>query len=73
MPIKYNRGWLVVRGQWNADEIERLGLVNRREIKDGKPIKHIGYGPVILPVIQRIKLKIGINLRNLLSLLNVYI
>lgn len=73
MPIKYNRGWLVVRGVWNADEIERLKLEPYLEqIFDGKDIIHLGYDKIRSPLSQRIIQKIGIYSRKFFSTWGVY-
>lgn len=73
MPIKYNRGWLVVRGVWNADEIERLRLEPYLEqIFDGKDIIHLGYDKIRSPLSQRIIQKIGIYSRKFFSIWGVY-
>lgn len=73
MPIKYNRGWLVVRGTWNANEIERLKLEPYFDlIFDGKDIVHLGYDKIRLPLSQRIIQKIGIYSRKFFSIWGVY-
>ena len=73
MPIKYNRGWLVVRGKWNSDEISRLGLWNRPEIHDGKPIEPIGTSLIKLSLMEKIKFRVGVKTRIFLSYLNIFI
>lgn len=71
-PYKYGRGWLMVRGCWNGNEIKRLKLENCIEdIFDGKdimfsPIPQIKLWPRILRRIQ-------ITYRKILSNVNIYV
>lgn len=74
MPIQYNRGWLIVRGSWNADEIVRLNLQEYTDcIFDGKDIIYMGYGFIKTDILIRIKRRIAIVIRQLLSWLKIYI
>ena len=73
MPIKYNRGWLVVRGVWNADEIERLKLQPfLQRIYDGKDIIHLGYEKINSSISTRIIQKVGIYSRKFFSIFGIY-
>lgn len=73
MPIRYNRGWLVVRGVWNADEIERLKLQPYLEsIYDGKDIVHLGYQKIKSSLYIKIIQKAGICIRKFFSIFGVY-
>ena len=73
MPVKYNRGWLVVRGTWNADEIDRLKLQPFLErIYDGKDIVHLGYKKINSSISTRIIQKVGIYSRKFFSIFRIY-
>lgn len=74
MPIKYNRGWLLVRGAWNGNEIKRLKLENYGELLfDGKDILYLEYGKIRIPFGKRCLRRMGICLRQVLSYLGVYL
>lgn len=71
MPYKYNRGWLVVKGAWNANEIKRLKLEKYAPyFLDGKNILYADFGKI--SKIQSIKIRIGVGSRKLLSLIGIY-
>lgn len=71
MPIKYNNGWLIVRGAWNGNEIIRLNLTNYgTEIFDGKKVLYNGFGKISF--IPRIIRRTNILLRQFCSWLNIY-
>lgn len=74
MPFKYGRGWLVVRGFWNLDEIERLKIENNKYIlKSKKERKRFSKEVVLVPRYKRIREIIGIRYRKFLSLFSIYI
>ncbi len=74
MPVKYNRGWLIVRGEWNGDEIRRLNLAcYGNEIFDGKNIMYLGYEKIKTAFIRRIVRRLGILKRQFLSWFQIYI
>jgi hypothetical protein len=71
-PYKYGRGWLMVRGAWNGNEIIRLNLQNyTKDIFDGKDIIYSNFMPISLH--KRIVRRMGILYRQLLSDINIYI
>lgn len=71
-PYRYGRGWLLVRGCWNGNEIKRLNLeMYAKEFLDGKDIlfseiSQIKLGP-------RIKRRLQITYRKVLSFFGIYI
>lgn len=68
MPIKYNRGWFVVRGAWNADEIMRLDLWEYAPIIfDGRPITYFGYKIKQPMIVKRITTRVRISFRQACS------
>lgn len=70
-PYKYGRGWLVVRGKWNGNEIKRLKLEEFGEyIFDGKDIIYDNLMKIHL--ISRIKRRGGIEARKFFGHLGVY-
>ena len=70
-PIKYNNGWLIVRGAWNGNEIIRLNLMNYfKEIFDGKEILYNGFGKIDL--FPRIIRRLNIIIRQFCSRLHIY-
>lgn len=72
MPIKYNRGWLIVQGKWNANEIIRLNLYDYSSLFfDGKRIQYDDFEKVKLSF--RIKRRFGIEFRKALSNVGIYI
>ena len=74
MPYKYNRGWLIVRGKWNRDEIERLQLQPYWEyLFDGKDIVRFGYKIPQPHLFNRIVTRLKITGRQLLSNFRIYI
>lgn len=71
-PYKYGRGWLMVRGIWNGNEIKRLGLQKYSDdIFDGRDIMYSNLMHIKLAT--RVNRRIQIELRKLLSNLNIYI
>lgn len=71
-PYKYNRGWLMVRGIWNGNEIIRLGLQKYADdLFDGKDIQYSNLMHIDLPV--RIKRRVQIEYRKILSHLGIYL
>lgn len=74
MPIKYNRGWLIVRGTWNANEIKRLKLENDTEnIFDGKNIMYFNYDHIPISLSDRIIRRAHISIRQALSWIGIYL
>ena len=74
MPIKYNRGWLIVRGAWNGNEIKRLHLEKYAEnIFDGKNINYFGYDNIPIPMWNRIVRRMHISIRQILSWFGIYL
>lgn len=74
MPIKYNRGWLIVRGAWNGNEIKRLQLEKYPEsIFDGKNVMYFGYDNIPIPLWDRIVRRIHISVRQMLSWIGIYL
>lgn len=72
MPYKYNRGWLIVKGAWNANEIKRLGLEGyANDFLDGKKILYDNFGKI--SKIQSLKIRIGVGSRKFLSYIGIYI
>lgn len=72
MPYVYNRGWLVVRGSWNGNEIKRLNLERYvSDIFDGKDIIYSNF--MAISFCQRVKRRFGIMVRQLLSWVRIYI
>lgn len=71
MPYKYNRGWLVVKGSWNANEIKRLKLEKYvKDFLDGKKILYDNFGRI--SKIQSAKIRIGVGSRKILSHIGFY-
>ena len=71
MPYKYNRGWLVVKGSWNANEIKRLKLEKYvKDFLDGKNILYDNFGRI--SKIQSAKIRIGVGSRKILSHIGFY-
>ena len=71
-PYRYNRGWLMVRGIWNGNEIKRLGLEKyAKEIFDGKDIQYSGL--MHIDFIPRVKRRLQIEYRKLISHFGIYI
>lgn len=74
MPIANGRGWLIVRGCWNQNEIDRLGLQSDPIIMNSRrEIKVFERNAVLIPRHKRIPEIIGTRFRKLLSKINVYI
>lgn len=72
MPIVYNRGWLMVKGAWNGNEIIRLNLENyAADFLNGMDIKYHDLGKMKKQDV--IKIRIGVILREALSSFGVYI
>lgn len=66
MPIVYNRGWLIVKGVWNGNEILRLNLANYANyFLDGKEIKYSNFGKI--SKLNSLKIHLGVLIRKLLS------
>lgn len=71
-PYRYNRGWLMVRGIWNGNEIKRLGLEKYAEdIFDGKDIQYSDL--MHIDMVTRIKRRVRIEYRKLISHIGIYI
>ncbi len=70
-PYVYNRGWLVVRGVWNGNEIKRLGLEGCADIWDGKDILYSRL--MARSFLSRVRTRLGITLRQALSWIGCYI
>lgn len=71
-PYKYGRGWLIVQGAWNGNEIKRLKLEKYyNDIFDGKDILYSGFASIELK--KRIIRRLNILIRQMLSWINVYI
>jgi len=71
-PYKYNRGWLMVRGKWNGNEIKRLHLERYADdFLDGKDIIYSDLMKISFHkrVIRRLK----ITVHKCLSYLKIYI
>lgn len=71
MPYLYNRGWLIVKGAWNGNEIKRLHLEKYADsFLDGKKILYSDFGK--MPKTQSIPLRIGLMSRKVLSTFGIY-
>lgn len=71
-PYKYNRGWLMVRGKWNGNEIKRLHLERCAEdFLDGKDIIYSDLMKISFNT--RVIRRLRITIRQFLSYLDVYI
>ena len=71
MPYKYNRGWLIVKGCWNGNEIRRLGLEKYAScFLDGKPIIYEQFGKT--SKFNSLKIRFSVFIRKLLSNIGVY-
>ena len=71
-PYRYGRGWLLVRGCWNGNEIKRLGLESYyKDIFDGKDIIYKGF--MQISFVQRVIRRLRIIYRKMLSRGGVYI
>lgn len=71
MPYVYNRGWLIVKGAWNANEIRRLHLENYVDsFLDGKKILYSEFGKVSKR--QSVPIRIGVMLRKIMSGIGVF-
>lgn len=71
-PYRYNRGWLMVRGVWNGNEIKRLGLEKYAEdIFDGKDIQYSNL--MYIDFATRVKRRLQIEYRKLISHFGIYI
>lgn len=71
MPYVYNRGWLIVKGAWNANEIRRLRLENYVDLfLDGKRILYSDFGKVSKR--QSIPLRLGVLFRKILSKIGIF-
>lgn len=71
-PYRYNRGWLMVRGVWNGNEIKRLGLEKySEEIFDGKDIQYSNL--MHMDFLPRVKRRLQIEYRKLISYFGFYI
>lgn len=71
-PYRYNRGWLMVRGIWNGNEIKRLGLEKYAEyIFDGKDMQYSNL--MHIDFLTRVKRRLQIEYRKLISHLGIYI
>ncbi len=71
-PYRYNRGWLMVRGAWNGNEIRRLRLERySNELFDGRDIlyKNLMY----ISLGTRINRRIQIEYRKMLSWVGIYL
>lgn len=71
MPIKFNRGWLVVQGYWNGNEVKRLE--NEYDIKiplGNRPIKYQGWHD--RRIWDRITLRCEILFKQFCSNINIY-
>lgn len=70
-PYKYGRGWLIVRGKWNGNEILRLGAEKfGNDVLDGKDI--IYNSLMKINFMDRVKRRMGIEVRKALSRIGVY-
>lgn len=66
MPYLYNRGWLIVKGAWNGNEIKRLHLEKYVDLfLDGKKILYSDFGKISKR--QSIPLRLGVLLRKVMS------
>lgn len=74
MPIVYNKGWLVVRGRWNQCEIDRLKLYDTysQSYFAKREIKEIHYLIEESSFWFRIKRRIAITMRQILSYFKIY-
>lgn len=71
-PYKYGRGWLMVRGVWNGNEIKRLGLQEySQNIFDGRDILYTDLMHINL--IARVKRRVLIDVHLLLSFFHIYL
>lgn len=71
-PYRYNRGWLMVRGVWNGNEIKRLKLEKyAKDIFDGKDILYSDL--MHIDLVTRLKRRIQIEYRKLLSAFGIYL
>lgn len=71
MPYKYNRGWLMVKGAWNGNEIKRLGLEAYAPFfLDGKKILYDNFGKQSKLVSA--KIRFSVFARKALSIIGVY-
>lgn len=73
MPIVYGRGWLVIRGSWNENELRRLDIYNQIDTNSGRDIKQWNRGDVLIPRRKRIVEIIGVRIRKIFSWINIYI
>lgn len=70
-PITYNRGWLMVKGKWNGNEIKRLHLEKyAKDFLDGRPILYDGFGKIKKKDV--IKIRMGVLVRKIASNLGWY-
>lgn len=66
MPYIYNRGYLIVKGAWNGNEIKRLHLEKYADLfLDGKKILYSNFGE--MPKSQSIPLRFGVLFRKIMS------
>lgn len=72
MPIKNGRGWLIVRGKWNVEELERL-QIDKEQLNSKREFAHFNRNDVLVPWYKRIDEVIGSRYRKLLSVFQIYI
>ncbi len=71
-PFRYNRGWLMVRGIWNGNEIKRLGLEKyANDLFDGKDIQYSDL--MHIDLMTRVKRRVQIEYRKLISHFGIYL
>lgn len=75
MPIKYNKGWLIVRGKWNKCEIDRLHLLDNysQEYFSDREVEEINYKIEESSFFYRVKRRFSIITRQILSYFRIYI
>lgn len=72
MPIKNGRGWLIVRGKWNVEELERL-QIDKEQLNSKREFARFNRNDVLVPWYKRIDEVIGSRYRKLLSVFHIYI
>lgn len=74
LPIKYNKGWLVVRGKWNSNELDRLHLHDEyaQDFFLSRGVEKIDYKITEKSQFFRIKRRLFITLRQILSYFKIY-
>lgn len=71
-PYQYGRGWLMVGGVWNGNEIKRLKLEKYYDdIFDGKNIIYSGFSSV--GFMKKVRRRFSILYRKALSRINIYV